>query len=146
MGNCFTPFTYNEYTVDNTPSFTFENIKEKVKILRCLDGDTVDIALRHNGGVYKHRVRLYGIDTPEMHPKKSKENRAEEIILAVQAKDALENKCKENDYILLAHFTKDDKYGRRMAMFYLRDGTCLNDWMVEKGYAKKYDGGKKEEF
>lgn len=153
MGNCCNSLEnieniYESCNIDNTPPFTFENVKEKVKILRCLDGDTVDIALRHSdtGRIFKHRVRLFGIDTPEMHPKKNKENRLQEIEAANISKNALDGKCKENDYILLAHFMKDDKYGRRMAKFYLRDGTCLNDWMVEKGFAKAYDGGKKEEF
>jgi endonuclease YncB( thermonuclease family) len=141
-------FTYDNYTVENTPLFTFEGIKEHVKILRCLDGDTLDIALRDKitGLVYKHRVRMFGIDTPEMHPKKDKANREEEIKLANISKNALDNLCKENNYIILAHFMKDDKYGRRMAKFFTKDGTCINDWMVTNGYAKNYDGGKKEGF
>lgn len=141
-------FTYDNYNLENTPLFTFEGIKEDVKILRCLDGDTVDIALRHKetGLVYKHRVRMFGIDTPEMHPKKDKPNRDEEIKLSILARDALENLCKENNYIVLAHFMKDDKYGRRMAKFFTKDGICINEWMVKQGHAKEYDGGKKEGF
>ena len=45
MGNCFNQSPIYDATVENTPEFTFENIKDKVKILKVIDGDTVDIAL-----------------------------------------------------------------------------------------------------
>ena len=39
----------------------------RVKILRVVDGDTVDVDIDLGFGVWMHkeRVRLYGIDTPE---------------------------------------------------------------------------------
>ena len=39
----------------------------RVKIRRVVDGDTVDVDIDLGFGVwlYKERVRLYGIDTPE---------------------------------------------------------------------------------
>ena len=45
-----------------------ENMYEyRVKILRVVDGDTVDVDIDLGFGVWMHkeRVRLYGIDTPE---------------------------------------------------------------------------------
>ena len=39
----------------------------KVKILRIVDGDTVDVDIDLGFGVWMHRerIRLWGIDTPE---------------------------------------------------------------------------------
>ena len=58
---------YQNATDENTPYYSYENRKQKVKVLRVVDGDTVDIAMYHaeTNQIFKYRVRLYGIDTPE---------------------------------------------------------------------------------
>ena len=51
------------------------------------------------------------------------------------------NKLKLNKIIKLEIKGKE-KYGRILADV-LFNGTNMNDWMVQKGYAVNYDGGKK---
>jgi micrococcal nuclease len=119
-----------------------------VKILRLIDGDTVDIALRHDdtGLIYRHRVRLYGIDTPEKRPSLSDPNRHLEIEASKRAKEGLEQRFRENDFIVLAVFYRPDKYGRLLCTFYDRTGEDINKWMVAQGFAYEYHGKTKKKF
>lgn len=152
MGNyctCIKPSSpYEASTYENTPEFTLEKMKAVVKIIRILDGDTVDIALLHPDSqhIYRHRVRLYGIDTPEKRPSKDNPHREAEIAASKRATDALRQRLLENDNHVLALFHKKDKYGRDLATFYHKDGSVINDWMIREGYAYAYDGGKKITF
>lgn len=158
MGNCLvcvsstsTPPVADPYlnsTVENTPEYTFENTNAIVKVIRIIDGDTVDIAFLHPDSqqVYRHRVRLYGIDTPEKRPLKSNPNRDAEIAASKRATEALRQRLNENDNRVLALFYKKDKYGRELATFYHKDGSSINDWMISEGYAYAYDGGTKTTF
>ena len=49
----------------------------RVKILRVVDGDTVDVDIDLGFGVWMHkeRVRLYGIDTPESRTRDKEEKK-----------------------------------------------------------------------
>jgi micrococcal nuclease len=139
---------YKDSTYENTPEYTLNNLRQKVKILRVLDGDTVDIALYHEASkhIYRHRVRLYGIDTPEKRPSLLDPNRQAEIAASLRAKQALEQRVKENDFILVALFYQTDKYGRQMCTFYDKNGDDINQWMIQQGHAYEYHGKTKKKF
>ena len=158
MGNCFisvekTPIEktpkniYEDCTDENTPCYSYENIKKEVKVLRVIDGDTVDIAFHHDemNRIFKYRIRMYGIDTPEKRPLKSDPNRDKEIAASLVSKNALIARLQENNYLIVALFYKPDKYGRLLATFYDKKGD-INKWMVESGYAYEYFGKTKEKF
>ena len=89
-----------------------------------IDGDTVDI----NGT----RIRLYGIDAPEMeHP------------YGNSAKWALVKLCKGQ--LITAVFEEGSTYDREVATCYLPDGRDLSAEMVQAGMAidwRKFSGGK----
>lgn len=139
---------YVNCTHENTPVYGYENLKKLVKILRVIDGDTLDIALHHDeaGKIFKHRIRLYGIDTPEKHPPLSNPERNKEIEASKKAHDALAQRLKENDNLVIALFHKFDKYGRLMATFYDKQGEDINKWMITSGYAQEYFGKTKKKF
>jgi endonuclease YncB( thermonuclease family) len=158
MGNClYTTKTketssavqsiYKDCTDENTPYYSYENVKKEVKILRIIDGDTVDIAYHHEEmhRIFKYRVRLYGIDTPEKRPPKSNPNRDKEIAASLASKNALTERLKESDNMVIALFYKPDKYGRLLATIYDKKGD-INKWMVESGYAYEYFGKTKQKF
>jgi len=126
---------------------SYENIKQMVKIMRVVDGDTVDIAMANaHGEIYKYRIRLYGIDTPEKKPLKSNPEREQEIIAAKAASQAMQDKLNENQLYVTVQLYKPDKYGRLLGTFYDRDGKDINQWMVEQGYATPYFGKTKKAF
>lgn len=139
---------YHTCTDENTPVYTYENIKKLVKILRVIDGDTIDIAFYYEdtGKTFKHRVRLYGIDAPEKHPSLSNVERNKEIEAANKSQEALTQRLKENDNLVVALFHKFDKYGRLMATLYDKQGEDINKWMITSGHAQEYFGKTKKKF
>jgi len=132
------------YRLDNTPKFTFQS-DEKVpcKVINVYDGDTLDIAMEYGGSVYAFRIRLAGIDTPELKPNKDIENREEIIAQGVCAKEFLEKMVL--DKILPIQITGQEKYGRLLGKLYIDNATnvTINDILIMSGHAVAYDGGKK---
>lgn len=139
---------YKDKTNENTPYHSYENLKTYIKVLRVLDGDTLDIALYYEETekVFKHRVRLFGIDTPEKRPLKSNINRDLEIEASKKSTEALTKKLNECNNILLALFYNPDKYGRLLCTLYDREGNDINEWMIKSGYAYEYFGKTKKKF
>jgi endonuclease YncB( thermonuclease family) len=139
---------YKDTTYENTPEFSFDGIHKKIKVLRLIDGDTMDIALEHENTkkIYRHRVRLFGIDTPEKRPSKDDPFREKEIAASIVSRSALDERLKNNNYIILAHFYKPDKYGRLLCTLYDKTGEDINQWMIESGFAYAYFGKTKKKF
>jgi micrococcal nuclease len=116
----------------------------KAKILKVLDGDTVDIDLDlgFNIVLSNQRVRMAGIDTPE-----SRTVDKEEKIRGNLSKKKLAEKLPIGSYVTIEtqrSDNNDDKFGRILAIFILEDGTSLNQWMIDNNYAVLYQGENKE--
>ena len=127
---------YHGATDENTPYDTVEGLKTRIKVLRVLDGDTLDVGMCRVGNtVLKYRVRLYGIDTPEKRPSRSDPLRHLEIQASLRSKQALTDRLMENDWIVIAHFEKADKYGRLLCTLFDKNGENLNEWMIRMGHA-----------
>lgn len=104
----------------------------KALVTRVVDGDTIDAEVDLGFGMYtKQRFRLAGIDTPETRTRDRKEKAA-----------GLEAKKVVTDMILGKRITvqtdKAGKFGRYLAYIILNDGTNLNEYLVENGYAEEY--------
>jgi len=112
-------------------------VKEVVKVV---DGDTIDVIIDLGFDLSKkERVRLAGIDTPE-----SRTRDLEEKKLGLEAKEYLATNLKEAKEIII-QTEKDGKYGRMLGWITLNDDiTPFNQFMIDRGYAWKYDGGTKE--
>ena len=112
-------------------------VKEVVKVV---DGDTIDVVIDLGFDLFKkERVRLAGIDTPE-----SRTRDLEEKKLGIEAKKHLEFHLLEAKEIIIAT-EKDGKYGRMLGWITLDDDvTPFNQLMIDRGYAWRYYGGKKE--
>ena len=109
-------------------------IKEVVKVV---DGDTVDVILDLGFDMFKkERIRLNGIDAPE-----SRTLDSEEKALGIDAKEFLERRLGDCDNLWVAT-EKDGKYGRMLGDIWC-SATNINEEMVLRGYAWKYDGGTK---
>jgi endonuclease YncB( thermonuclease family) len=108
------------------------------KVIKVYDGDTITVASKlpfDSSPVYRFSVRLRSIDSPEI-----KGNSKKECELAIASRDALHNLIFGK--IIELKKNGKEKYGRLLADIYY-EGIHVNKWMVEKGYAIKYDGGKK---
>lgn len=141
---CYYSLLYKNYTFKNTPLWTLKGKKLKVKVLKVYDGDTIWIAIKLKGKVYRLKVRLLGIDTPEMKPPKSQKNREKEIREAKKAKDFLENLVLNK--VITIECGDWDKYGRLLGTLY-KNKFCgkinINKLLLSEGLAKEYYGGTK---
>lgn len=141
---CYYSLLYKNYTFKNTPLWTLKGKKLKVKVLKVYDGDTIWIAIKLKGKVYRLKVRLYGIDTPEMKPPKAQKNREKEIREAKKAKEFLENLILNK--VITIECGDWDKYGRLLGTLYKNNfcsKTNINKLLLNEGLAKEYYGGTK---
>lgn len=109
--------------------------KYKAKITEVYDGDTVTAAIDLGFSVVWHdvKIRLYGIDTPEI--------RGAERPEGLVARDYLRALILDKDVFLETIKDTTGKYGRYLGKIWFdRDGywVCANDVLVEDGYAKIY--------
>jgi micrococcal nuclease len=108
----------------------------RVYVRRVIDGDTilVDIENPSQGLMQQERVRLLGIDTPEMAaPNRPQQRFGREA--STLTKEALEKK-----YIYLAFdWELRDRYGRLLAYVYFENGGCFNAMMIRQGYVRAYN-------
>lgn len=111
---------------------------KKCKVISVYDGDTITVAayLKSDSQCYKFKVRLNGIDSPEMRGSSETEKQH-----AIQSRDALKGRIL-NEIVELDIFGLE-KYGRILANVNYR-GENMNNWMVKQGYAIEYDGGTKK--
>jgi micrococcal nuclease len=104
----------------------------KALITAVYDGDTVtaDVDLGFYMIQKKVKIRLYGIDTPELRDKNP------ELKLAAQnSRDELKKQVL-NQEVTLKSYGKG-KYGRWLCEIFVGD-TNINQWLIEKGFAKPY--------
>jgi micrococcal nuclease len=110
------------------------------EVIKVVDGDTLEVVFDVGFSMFcKQRVRLDGIDTPESFTSDANEKK-----FGLEAKEFLKEWVSKQKK-LRAKTTKDDKYGRILARIYGDNpDVCINDEMINKGYAWVYDGGTKQ--
>ena len=112
----------------------------KSKIIKIVDGDTVDVDIDLGFGIIlaKQRIRLYGIDTPESRTRDLEEKYYGKISSAF-----LQEHCPKGSYITLrTHLDKKGKFGRILGELIV-DGKNLNQTMIEENLAVEYHGQSK---
>ena len=119
------------------------------KIVKIIDGDTVDVDIDLGFGVWlkKQRIRLYGIDTPE-----SRTRDLEEKKYGLVAKEFVEAHLPVGSTRTLTTVKdKTGKYGRILGKFKAYDSDLdawvnMNQWMIIKHLAVEYHGQSKEDI
>jgi micrococcal nuclease len=114
------------------------------KVLRIVDGDSLEIANEFLPQELKLFVRIKGIDTPEKAPRAKCEK---ENILAQKASNYTKNsieKAQKNHQKITFSEIKWDKYGGRIVAKVMIDNNDLGQELVRKGLARVYNGEKKK--
>lgn len=102
-------------------------------LLNIVDGDTVDMDVDMGFNVrIKQRMRLYGINTPELTAADAAIREA-----AVKAKDFVAANIKVGQSYKIETF-KNDKYGRLLVKIRLTSTSTLNEMLVSAGLATIY--------
>ena len=122
----------------------------KCKVIKVVDGDTVDVDIELGFGIVltDERVRVMGIDTPE-----SRTSDKVEDLFGEAAKKRVKE-LMESDVILITQEDKHGedmkgKFGRILGDFYVEryEGKreLLTEVMIDEGHCVPYFGGSKEE-
>ena len=156
-------------TFDNTPKFSLENRILPAKCLDIYDGDTATFGIIISGDLYKFSMRLSGIDTPEIRPRRNNPNRDAEKKAAKYVRNRVLQIITDQEIELEKNYTKKQiktllgksrkivylkcgkfgKFGRCLIKVFLNkedldDKTkSINKILLREGLAYKYYGGKK---
>jgi len=119
----------------------------RAKVVKVVDGDTVDVDIDLGFGVTltDERVRIMGIDTPESRTRDKVEK-----VFGLASKKRLKELLGKTA-ILKTQINKNGedmkgKFGRILGDFVSVDGRMVTDILVEEGHAVAYFGGSKEEI
>ena len=122
-----------------------------VVLLKCVDGDTVDVDIDLGFGVWlkDERVRIMGIDTPE-----SRTSNKVEKLFGTAAKNRLKELLEEGGKLITTENKHGEdmkgKFGRILGDFYVEryegQREKVTDIMIEEGHCVAYFGGSKDEI
>jgi len=101
-------------------------------VVDVYDGDTItlDIDLGFNMWMKNERIRLNGINSPEIRTKNIEEKKA-----GYKARDYFRSLILNKNILIKTIKDKKGKYGRYLGEIFLK-GLNINDKMVQQGYAK----------
>lgn len=120
------PYSVNErgLTSKRTPAFS----DSLLKVIKVVDGDTFWAEDRF---AKKIKIRLIGIDAPELR----KSFKKEAGFYGREAKAYLAKRILGKTVKLEFDIARKDRYGRTLAYAYLPDGTFVNAELIKNGYA-----------
>ena len=113
------------------------------KVTKVVDGDTIDVIIDLGFDImYKSRVRLFGIDTPE-----SRTRDLDEKKYGLMSKDFLKDKLKNADKIVIKTHKGEEtgKFGRILGEIFC-DNVNINQQMCDVGHAVAYYGQSKDDI
>ena len=118
----------------------------KCKVLRVIDGDTVDVDIDLGYGVWlrKERVRIMGIDTPESRTRDKVEKK-----FGLASKAKLKELLKDGAILKTEVSKKGEdmkgKFCRILGDFILDDDRRVTEVLIDEGHAVAYFGGNKDD-
>jgi micrococcal nuclease len=117
----------------------------RCKVVKIIDGDTVDVDIDLGFGVWmrKQRIRMYGIDTPESRTRDKEEKR-----YGLAAKRFLTDMLDDpKGVVLKTHKDGKGKFGRILGELWRTTNYAdksINEYMIEKHHAVRYMGQSKD--
>ena len=111
------------------------------KVTKVVDGDTIDVIMDMGFDImYKSRVRLFGIDTPE-----SRTRNKDEKVRGLLAKKYLQEALKAGSKLSIKTYKDNEtgKFGRILGDVFI-DGKSINAQMVKDFMAVPYTGQSKQ--
>ncbi len=100
-------------------------------VTKVYDGDTITVDFDLGFGIIlkKQKIRLLGINTPEV--------RGAEKADGIISRDALRQRILDKQVIIKTSKDKKGKYGRWLGEVFVEDEN-INQWLISEGYAKEY--------
>ena len=112
------------------------------KVTKVVDGDTIDVVIDLGFDImYKSRVRLFGIDTPESRTRDKVEKK-----YGLLSKKFLQEHLKKGKIVIKTHKDSETgKFGRILGEIFV-NGININMLMCSKGHAVEYYGQSKDDI
>jgi endonuclease YncB( thermonuclease family) len=148
-----------KYFNNDTPIFTMNGMKTFARVVNVIDGDTLSLVIPLFDNYFKFSVRIYGIDTCEVHSNdveiKDKGLKAKyRVIEMLSKKDIKDVLCISRKQIIELFNTNIsivwiecldfDKYGRLLGNVFFDNKTKnIADILISEKLAYRYDGGTK---
>ena len=112
------------------------------KVTKVVDGDTIDVVIDLGFDImYKSRVRLFGIDTPESRTRDKIEKK-----YGLLSKKFLQENLKKGKIVIKTHKDSETgKFGRILGEIFV-NGININMLMCSKGHAVEYYGQSKDDI
>jgi len=150
--SCIEEYRLHKCTLDNTPKFSLDGQCKFMKVVDVYDADTITVAFDFHGTQYVHKLRLLGIDSAEIRPRKKNDDgtdnkyRMREKKIALKGRQRMKQLCLNK--IVFVKCNGWDKYGRLLGTIYLKSYSdeSLNELLVRENLAYTYSGKKKKEF
>ena len=103
----------------------------KATVTKVYDGDTITVDFDLGFGILirKQKIRLLGVNTPEV--------RGTEKPQGIISRDALRQRILGKVVIIKTSKDKKGKYGRWLAEVFIGEEN-INQWLITEGYGKKY--------
>ena len=116
----------------------------RAKLIKVVDGDTVDVDIDLGFGVWlkDERVRIMGIDTPESRTS-DKVEKVFGLASKNRLKELLGKECTLKTFASKNGEDMKGKFGRILGDFIAEDGRLVTDILIEEGHAVKYHGQNK---
>lgn len=105
----------------------------KAFVKKVYDGDTVtvDIDLGFEVMLVNQKIRLYGINTPEVRGKSKEEG--------IKVRNLLKDKISNKWVTIKTHKDKKGKFGRWLADIYeINSELSINQWLLNEGHAVSF--------
>jgi len=105
----------------------------KATVISVYDGDTVTVDIDLGFGIVlrKQKLRLYGLNTPEVRGAEKEEGK--------KVRDLLREKILNKKITIKTYKDKKGKYGRWLAEIICNDES-INQWLLTEGHAKPFMG------
>ena len=104
----------------------------KAQVKSVYDGDTITVDIDLGFGVFlrDQKIRLLGIDTPEVRGKERQQG--------LISRDRLRERIDGKKITIRTKKAKKGKYGRWLGEIWYEEES-INDWLLTEGLAKKYE-------
>ncbi len=109
--------------------------KYKANLLKVIDGDTIDAQIDLGFGIFVNkRIRLWGIDAPEVKTRDMKEKKRGKL-----AKKRLKSILEQNNGKFSLFSKGFGKFGRCLGEIFI-ENQSINNLLIEEGLVLEYSG------
>lgn len=122
----------DDMTLDNTsPHIPIS--AHSCKVLRVIDGDTIEVAFWHHGFRVRERLRMLGVDACELHSKQDDRHLKDQEELKARVQKSILANAVEGRVVTLVVTGERDNFGRLLGTVCDDEHGSLSDYMVRMG-------------